>query len=143
ASSPEESPEQPRDGTAAEDTGAEDPAAEDTGAEDGEDDSDAVEVEGMHLPTPVAVTEPAEEPKHPEEPETPAADETPAAAEDSETPGATGRITPAAQPDQSEPDQPEPDEPESGQPARGNDHDTQEITPLVEDDTDDVIDPSR
>ncbi|WP_068254429.1 phosphotransferase [Janibacter corallicola] len=164
ASSPEESPEQPRDGTAAEDTGAEDddpsvedpaaqdpaddhssaedPAAEDTGAEDGEDDSDAVEVEGMHLPTPVAVTEPAEEPEHPEEPETPAADETPAAAEDSGTPGATGRITPAA-PDQSEPDEPEPDEPESGQPARGNDHDTQEITPLVEDDTDDVIDPSR
>lgn len=153
----------------AKDSGGQDSAAEDSSAdpadpadrgdsEDADEDSDAVEVEGMHLPTPVATTRPTEDSQdsakaegsaqaetadavepaakdRPEAAEEPAAPDEPEDA-DSDTPGATGRVTPLPAADPS-------DQPAAGQRVRGNDFDTQEITPLVDDDTDDVIDPSR
>ncbi len=91
--------------------------------------ADAVEPSGQDRP------EATEEPAAPDEPED----------TDSDTPGATGRITPApaADPSDQQDQSSQPDEPAAGQRVRGNDFDTQEITPLVDDDTDDVIDPSR
>ncbi len=155
------------------DPDAAEPVAEPEGSEESEESEDvtgAVEVEAPQPPTPVSSERPEgqgrSEPHLSAVPHREPAEHGPAAATAAETDAADdeGDTTPteagAGSPEsgsESEPSMPAPtaaeDQPSDSvtvrvspdpEPAKGNDHDTQEITPLIAgDDTDDVVDPSR